>query len=191
MTPDQHPSTADWYETKHKSWRTTAVDLHTHIVELFTTLRIKHKQQAHYCKQQANCFRQQLYNVCRRIRHKQQWQRVEYCCSSQIQACTHLAEAIYTQQFWAEYKTFKNSLIAITFPYLIHTMTQKDGKGSYPNKKKRAAAQQNTECEQKAEWHLHLEVSAISPSGPSQICNLTLIQRNMSPYWMMNNHRLQ
>ena len=41
MDPSQHPSTADWAETKHKSWGTTIVDLRTNIVELFTTLHVQ------------------------------------------------------------------------------------------------------------------------------------------------------
>ena len=67
MDPSQYPSLADWSETKHKSWGTTVVALHTNIVELFTTLRIKQVQREVCQEQFANHFQWQIYAVCRKI----------------------------------------------------------------------------------------------------------------------------
>ena len=66
-------------------------------------------------------------------------------------------------------------------------MTQKDRKGSYIAKKKRAAAQLNTQREEKAEHCLRTEAGTISLSGPSQIRDLTLIPTKEEYVAMLDN----
>ena len=103
MDPNQHPSTADWWITDHKSWGTTIPTLRTVIAYNFAELRTKEEERK--CRQLRHVarFKQQISLVCQEIAGEQEWQEVEHRQSTCITACIRLAEAIRTQQFWASF----------------------------------------------------------------------------------------
>ena len=104
MDPNQHPSTANWWFSDHKSWGTTIPALHSVIAYNFTDIRKKEEEQKRRQQRHVDRFRQQISLVCQEIAGEQERQEVEHRQSSCITACVRLAEAIRTQQFWASFE---------------------------------------------------------------------------------------
>ena len=104
MDPNQHPSTANWWFSDHKSWGTTIPALRSVIAYNFADLRTKEDERKRRQRKHVTRFKRQISLVCQEIAGEQERQKVEYQQSSRITACVRLAEAIRTQQFWASFE---------------------------------------------------------------------------------------
>ena len=104
MDPNQHPSTANWWITDHKSWGTTIPALRTVIAYNFAKIRTKEEERKRRQQRHVARFKQQISLVCQEIAGEQEQQEVEHRQSSHITACVRLAKAIRTQQFWASFE---------------------------------------------------------------------------------------